>query len=159
MTNVGFTVCSQLKFLKHVCYLKAMFMLFNSWGFNTCRCCVEDNCNIKRKGMSRGLWDRILVLRDHEKLSMYILVLGETPKTNTHTWACMHIHTYIWICKDICGWIWMHKHIIYTDMNIYTHRGIDRNSKKMQLMSELQWDAKNMQMTQQSREDESLKQK
>lgn len=75
------------KLLKTHCCLKATFVVFKTWGFNTCKCCLEDNCNIKRKKMSRGLWGRILVLRDHEKLSMYISVLGETPKTNTHTWA------------------------------------------------------------------------
>lgn len=87
MVDVGFTVCSLLNFLKHICCLKATFVVFKTWGFITCKCCLEDNCNIKRKKMSRGLWGRILVLRDHEKLSMYISVLGETPKTNTHTWA------------------------------------------------------------------------
>lgn len=51
----------------------------------------------------------------------------------------------------------MHKHIIYTDMNIYTHRGTERN--KTQSMLELHRDARNMQMTQQSWKDESLEQK
>ena len=42
-------------------------------------------------------------------------------------------------------------------MNIYTHRGTERN--KTQSMLELHRDARNMQMTQQSWKDESLEQK
>lgn len=54
------------------------------WRFNICRCCEEANCNIKGKGTFRGLQGSILVLRDHEKLSMYISVPEESLKTDTH---------------------------------------------------------------------------
>lgn len=76
-------LCSMYLSLKHIRYLKTMFTLY-SGRLNICRCCVEDNCNIKGKGTSRGLWGSTLVLRDHEKFSMYISVPGESLKTNKH---------------------------------------------------------------------------